>query len=57
MINPEPPKPESGPAPQQAQFCCTWRPTTAGILNIVAGASGVISGIIAVSVGRLDIIS
>ena len=30
----------------------TWRPTTAGILNIVAGAIGLISGIVVVVVGE-----
>lgn len=31
----------------------TWKPTTAGILSIIAGAIGVITGIVAASLGGL----
>ena len=31
----------------------TWKPTTAGILNIVAGALGVIGGIVVATVGSV----
>ncbi|MFC1905732.1 hypothetical protein ACFLXL_02865 [Chloroflexota bacterium] len=27
----------------------TWKPTTAGILNIVAGAGGIIAGLLVIS--------
>ncbi len=41
------------PEPPKQQAVRTWRPTTAGILNIVAGGGGVISGIILVVYGVL----
>jgi hypothetical protein len=33
-------------ASSQNKPCCTWKPTTAGILTIVAGAINVITGIV-----------
>lgn len=33
--------------------CCTWRPTTAGILTIIAGALNVIAGIVVLTWGSL----
>lgn len=41
------------PEPPKQQAVQTWRPTTAGILNIVAGAGGVIGGIVLIFYGVL----
>jgi hypothetical protein len=41
-------------ATSQNKPCCTWKPTTAGILTIIAGAINVIAGIVVLVWRRFD---
>ena len=45
--------PQSVPPTVQQQPCCTWRPTTGGILSIIAGAGNLMFGFFALALKEL----